>query len=366
MQRAEGGFPGARALAAAFVVLFIAVRPGYCRAQSVEPVLLEWNAPSGCSSAGEVLARIRKLANARDVVARQLQAEATVVRAEGGQLHLKLALRADGLLGERNISGRTCEDLARATAVVLAVLLRSAAPLRGGDLDGGEQSEGESRARGGYEGGSKGDIERAAAAASAPASTGDGSDSQPRPEPGVAVSKPVRPSRRFRAVFQAPMVALGVGPLPRPSLGSALAGGVRFAHWSVLAEGAAWLKQTLRSRDQVDAGATVRHIEAAARGCRIIAWGRFELAPCLRLSLQHVWTRGTGVHVAAHTAQATWFAAGLGLQARYEMAHWIRAFVGVDAQIESSRPTISIDGVGGLGQLRPAAATFTVGSEWIL
>jgi hypothetical protein len=134
----------------------------------------------------------------------------------------------------------------------------------------------------------------------------------------------------------------------------------------VLAEGGAWLKQALKAPDQPDVGATVQRFEAAVRSCRAVPFGDFELAPCLRVSVQHLSTRGTGGHVAARTAETTWVAAGAGVQARYQLRHWFRVFGGVDVQVQTSRPRISVDGVGSLGQLWPAALTITVGSEWIL
>lgn len=339
------------------------------RAQASAPVTLEWNAPAGCSGSRDVLERVRKLTNSSEFGDKQLQAEATIARGDRGRLHLKLVLHAGNLVGERDLVGRTCEDLAGATAVVLALLLRSPEPLRGGDLEGsdarragdGNVEESDASSTGGA-----GQPPPAALASPAPAPASLGEVGKPASEPAAGNSKDARLPRRWHGVVQVPLLSMGLGPLPRPSIGSLLGAGVVFERWSFLAEGGAWRRQTIRAHDQADAGASVRRIEGAARSCRAIPFGRFQVAPCLRVSLQHIWTLGTGVHVASRTAEATWLAAAVGVQARYQIVHWLRVFGGIDAHVETSRPRISIDGVGSLGQLWPVALTITVGSEWIL
>src|SRR4051812_8965150 len=63
-----------------------------------EPVALTWTAPAGCSSARDVLARIRKLTKAAPLPERQLHAEATVEARDHKRLHLTLVVRAGELV----------------------------------------------------------------------------------------------------------------------------------------------------------------------------------------------------------------------------------------------------------------------------
>ena len=342
-------------------MLLVVAWPRFVRAQAPEPVLLEWNAPAGCSGARDILSRVRQLSQAEPLSDKQLRVVATVWPIERARLHLRLVLRAGDLRGERNIDGQTCEDLAGATAVVLALLLRSAAPLSDDALDGQQASA--SRAKGAAQAGTTSGDEAAATALVSPSSS---EIAQPAQLPAARDPGDERTRRRWRAILQLPLVALGLGPVPGPSVGTAVAGGTKLELWSLLAEGAVWSQQTVRSRDQPDSATRVRRIEAALRGCRALPLGRFELAPCLRVSLQHVWARGTGTRVSARTAGASWLAVAAGLQARYRVSPWFRVFAGVDANVEAARPRISIDELGELGQLRAFAFTLTLGPEWIL
>jgi hypothetical protein len=172
-------------------------------------------------------------------------------------------------------------------------------------------------------------------------------------------------TRNWRLLVQVPLASLQLGPLPRPSFGVSLAAGLRIAHWRFLADGRLWLQQRFELEDDPQFGADVDHIDVGVRICRGFVWNRFELAPCLRVSLEHVWARGTGARVAPHTAMATWGAVGLGAQARVYLLEWFSLVGAIDAQLEASHPRISIDGVGSLGKLGPAAVALTLGSEWI-
>jgi hypothetical protein len=166
-------------------------------------------------------------------------------------------------------------------------------------------------------------------------------------------------------VLGLPVGSLGIGPLPGLSLGVFVAAGLELGRYRLVAEGGAWLRQALQSASEPDAGATVHRVEGALRGSRAFSLGPWEVAPSLRVAVQHLWARGTGVHVAAQTAKATWVAVGLGLQAGYRLTQWFRVFAGLDGHVQTARPRLSIDEVGKLYQLRRAAFTVTFGSAWI-
>jgi hypothetical protein len=154
--------------------------------------------------------------------------------------------------------------------------------------------------------------------------------------------------------------------MPEPSLGGALATGLWIDRWRILAEANLWQGQELTATTQLPAGADVDRFAATLRTCRTFPFGRFELAPCVHVSLQHVSARGKGPHIAARTEASTWVAPGVGVQARYRLAAWLGLLTGLDARIEGSRPRIAIDGVGRVGQLGPAAVKIELGLEWIL
>ncbi|HEX6242689.1 MAG TPA: hypothetical protein VFZ61_17370 [Polyangiales bacterium] len=329
------------------------------RAQSDQPVTLDWNAPADCASAEDVLDRVRRLTKSARLSDRQLRAQATITPLDHGRLHLQLMLRAGQLVGERNIDGRSCDDLAGATAVILALLLRSTVPLSGDVLEGSPTttvSVGTPPAGSAADGGEA----RDGTAQPVAPNTERGSDAQRE------ASDADHTNRRWRGLLQLPLVSLGIGPVSRASAGFGLALGARFERWSFVAEGTYWLPDQLSSSDQPDAGAELQRIEAGVRSCRAFPFGQFELAPCGRVAVQQLWARGFGTDVTPQTARATWAVIGVGAQARYHFIQWFSVFGGVDAQLQTARPALAIEDLGSLGQLWPAALTLTLGVEWIL
>jgi hypothetical protein len=195
----------------------------------------------------------------------------------------------------------------------------------------------------------------------------DQPEARPEALPNDRTRRPSTPSeRRWRVLIQAPLATLSVGPLPRPSWGAALGAGVSYESWRFLLGGAEWLRQNMPAKDIPGYGADIDRATLTLRTCRAQRVSLFELAPCVVLSLEHVSARGTGAHVAPRSEQATGLGVGAGAQGRLYLARWFSLIVGVDAQIETSRPQLSIDGVGAVGQLGPAAFTVVVGPEWIL
>jgi hypothetical protein len=343
------------ARAAALLVLVALVAPLHARAQGPEPVALEWEAPAGCPDAQDVLARIRKLSVTWPPTGLPLRAAATIRRSDDGQLRLTLVVHAGALMGERTIASKACDFLANATAIHLALLLNQQEPAH-------EQA---AAVRGDPEDGE-----------SAPTNTPDGltttssqaNASADRARPGaVPSSDDEHSARSWRVLLQLPLASFQLGPLPRPSFGLALAAGITVEQWQVLAAGHAWLAQSVTSKDEPDVGASVERVSANLQTCRAAAWSSFELAPCIHVSLEHVWARGTGSHVAPRTARATWLAAGVGVRTRVLLWPWFGLVAAAHIQLETARPRISIDGVGGsLGRLGPAAILLTLGTEWIL
>jgi hypothetical protein len=321
---------------------------------------------------------VRQLAGSAKSSAAPLRAEATVTRGDDGTLRLKLVLHAGNLTGERYIDGKSCADLAGATAVALALLLQSKAPLNERDLFARESPGAESsRSEPSSEERPTQDDQTSSPKPASVAHEPPKPEAQPPSKPPPlsseserskrpAANVEVRAARRWRMLFQAPTAALGLGPLPRPSFGIGFAGGVSLDHWRLLAAGSAWLRQELTTSDQPGLTANVDRLSAGIWGCRALVLSPLEAAPCFTFAVEHISARGQGEHVAPRTANATWVAAGVGVQAGVRVAPWLGLSAGIKAEIETSRPRISIEGVGNLGQLKPAAVTITVGPEWIL
>ena len=341
-------------------------------AQPAPALNLRWEAPVGCPQQNDVQARIRKLAGSASSSAGPLQADGTITQTDGGRFQLKLVMRSGNLVGEREIESQSCKDLAGAAAVTLALLMRSEEPFSEHDLGdhpisdaptgSTEPSSSDSSAAG---------NPKQAEPAKSDAGEVRSSTSNPATAPVAPADDPAKPpiapaNRRWHLALQAPVAALSFGPLPKPSWGVALAAGASYDNWRFSLGGAKWQRQSVPAGDFPGFGADVDRLTATLRACPTQRFSVVELAPCLALSLEHASARGTGTHLASRSEQASWLALGGAAQARLYLAPWFSLVVGVDALLEASRPQISIDGVGNVAKLGPAAFTVMVGPEWIL
>jgi len=352
--------------------------------------------------------RIHKLTGATSSTGAVLHAEGAITQTDSAHFHLKLVTRSGKLVGERNLNASSCENLTGAAAVSLALLLRSAEPLSEGDLRG-SQPGGAVVGAGGATGGptasgteaptgtgatstaattstgappdtlrttgadqTQGNAPKSSSAvatanAHKKSNTESGSGSDPDSAASEIIQRPIVPSpRRWRFLAQAPLAVLSFGPLPEPSWGLALAGGFSLENWRLSLGGSAWLRQSVTVDQATGDGADVDRLTGTFKACHTLGQTRFEVAPCLALSLEHVSARGTGAAVTGRSEQTNWLALGVGAQGRLLVSTWLALLVGVDAQIETARPVISIEGASAVRQLGPAALTVTVGPEWIL
>jgi hypothetical protein len=342
------------------VLLCLAWLIGSARAaaEPPEPVELEWNAPAECPQLDEVRARIRKLSGSRKSSVRP-RAAATITRKDDGAFHLTLVVHTDNITGTRNIDGRSCSDLAGATAVALVLLLQSPQSWDGSDRDGattvGPQSPGSES------------TEPSSTAAKPETPADVAAVITPKTPTADETSEAWRSSRGRHVLVRLPAVTVGWGPVPGPSIGLTAAGGLSLERWSFLAGGTGWLTQHPSKTDAGGQkyGGDVNRFTAQLLACRAIVRSRLEIAPCAELYLHHMWVRGTGAHIAARTATATWLGLGLGVQARLYAAPWFAVILRAGGELETSRPRLSLENLGGVEQLLPAAATVALGTEWI-
>jgi hypothetical protein len=296
-------------------------------------------------------------------------ADGTIARADG-RFRLELVVRAGDLVGTRNIESNSCEDLAGAAAVELGLLIHSAEAVRGPastpptlppgggaevsglptDGTGGHPSQGA---------GSESTAERAHAQTKA--------ETKPEAEREAKEQPPAAKSQRsWRALLQAPLLALGVGPLPQRTIGGGLALGLDYAKWQWQIKAITWRRQSVPAADFPGYGADVDRISADFWACREFRSDWLGFSPCLTVGVERVSARGTGQNIVANTQNAIGMTAGAGAQGRLYLASWISLLIAAGGQIEVSRPVIFLGGVGSVYQFSPAALSFTVGLEWIL
>jgi len=344
---------------------------GRSNAQNTAPIELSWNALEGCPSSDTVLARVRKIAGATRATPNTLRADATVTQPSDGVFRLRLEIHYGNLAAVRNIEGKSCKDLAGAAAVALALLLSSEEPLSERDLAG--------------------------ATATAPTPGTSSSDTQetdprvtPQNPPTAPVAAPVQPTpdkssknvepgarRRWRVLLQAPLGAASVGPMTQPSLGAGAGLGFSFDRWRFLAEGKLWASQhETESHVRQTYDVQLNRFTVGARGCRFIFGTQFEFAPCALVSVHHLSVRGSGpAFESSGTSTATWAALGIGTQTRVLITPWFGVVAALDGEVQLARPEVTASPppdselpasqVDSVVRLAPAAATLTVGAEWI-
>jgi hypothetical protein len=350
------------------------------------PIDLRWEAPPGCPQESDVRERIQKLlgSSRHD---NQLRAEGTITKMDR-RFRLELVVHVRELVGTRSIESSSCEDLAGAAAVEMGLLVHSAEavaiPIPNEGVPATSSSAGGPGTSASRSDGTRG---------SSPPGTNSASPIK-RPVDSVKAdgnaeaqgeakeeTPPVESQRPWRVLFQAPLVALGVGPLPAPALGGGLALGFAYAPWQLQLQGLSWRRQNVAATAFPGYGADVDRIAAAMWACREFRLVPFGFSSCLTAGMDRVSASGTGRSIVASQQHALGANAGVGAQGRLYLASWLRLLVAVKGEIVLVRPQISIAGLGPLDpnpqaeppapptpvyRFAPAAFSATLGLEWAL
>ena len=334
-------------------------------AEPQPPIDIRWEAPLGCPQESDVRDRIQKLLGSSRHDS-QLRAEGTITRVDK-RFRLDLVVRARDLVGTRSIESNSCEDLAGAAAVELGLLIHSAEAAGKTNRSGAQTTvlppvsgPGSSGSRSDGTGGQP--SQGTSAASPAQQTPHDAKvESEVEQQPPAVESR-----RRWRALVQAPLLALGVGPLPHTTFGGGLALGLEHAKWQWQLKALSWQRQTVPAPDFPGYGADVTRIAADFSACREIRSSWVGFSPCLTAGMERVSAGGTGKDLASSTQAALGMTAGAAIQGRLYLASWVRLLAAVGGQVELSRPQISIKGLGSVYQFTPAALTLALGLEWIL
>jgi hypothetical protein len=254
-----------------------------------------------------------------------------------------LVVHAGDRIGERTLEGGSCDDLAGAAAVNLALLLKLEDSIRPSEAGGSSAPPAEPSLP-------------QPSAARAPPTLVD----QNRARSEEDAEAPLR----WDWLLRVPVASLAFVLTPIPSFG--VASGVWLEGWVLVAGAKLWLPQALELEDRPTVGARIERIDANVQACRGFPFGRVELAPCATISLEHVRAHGTGSNVRAKTATSTWVSAGAGMTLRWGLHEWLGVFGAIQARFHGARPRLSIEGIGRIGQLGPVAIELSVGPELIL
>lgn len=317
------------------------------RALAAEPpVELAWQAPPECPQREVVLERVQAMLGGSSTRLTPLSATGVIRRRSTG-FELQLAID-EGRGGERHVFAQRCDELGGAAAVTLVLLLTSS-----GTIDGADFSNRESRSR---EDGSPRPPPRESQSKTAP----------PEAEPSDrdAPETPTQRTARLKWLVDAPLFGLGIGPLPKPHPALGLGLGVERGALSLRLVGQWGLAQQLPA-STTGYGVEVRRASAGVWGCVELSRASLGVSPCLQASLTHVFGRGYGPSLRPASQSETSAAVGLGLLSRWRIHERVALLFGGSAQVELSRPVLSLKPLGTVKQLASFSGTLLLGPEWI-
>jgi hypothetical protein len=243
-------------------------------AEEAGVLTFSWQAPSGCPSRDDLRAEIARLLGGEIRVPKGGDIKAVAVVAQGQTWSLAIETELAGQPGRRSIEAASCQDLADATALIIALM-----------------------------------IDPNAVAAHA---------TPPRPAPPPASSDPATQEERRVAYLVGIHAAGSYGTLP--SIDAGLGGGVGLAgrRWRVELRGTYGLRRDQRvtapSPAPPDSYGRFNFAAAALAGC--VNFGREGLAfgPCADAEVGMLSAKGVGVSE-GFSAQTLWLAMGAGAYA---------------------------------------------------
>ncbi len=333
--------PG-RVKPACWASLLVAAWASGVAAQPSARLALTWDGPAGCPTAENVQSRVYALlgeGESGSSVA-DVTASGRIERTEGG-FRLLLTMGAGPAPSARVIEARTCDELAGAAAIAIALLARSSVASETAPLASAGASEPES------------------SPPPAPPSI------PPEEEGRAKASPPSAAPARLRLVLDVPVGAVGWGSLPATGFGLGAAVGARWKALRAAVGGELWLPQTART-----SGFETRFTlqSGRAEACVMHDLQGVELGPCLGASVQRLTSEGIASSVFSARSRTVLWISGLGgLFASVEtpgFAH-LRFFGAARVLVSPSRPRFVIDQLGPVHEPSLAAPHLDLGCEWI-
>ncbi|AKU98614.1 hypothetical protein AKJ09_05278 [Labilithrix luteola] len=288
---------------------------------------LTWQATDGCPNGSSVEREVTQLLGPDYHAASRPKATATV-RRDGEAFVVEVVTEVDGISATRSVSATTCERVAHATAIVLAL-----------SLDPARASE---------------EPARDAGEASAP---------KPSESPIVEEHRETSPSSASdRAFVVGAFAVANVGVLPRAAFGPELQIGWANAGYR-LDLGAAWFPPVSATVDTARGGDFELAV-ASLRGCR--TWGlggRMAAGPCVAFEGGVMTGEGKGIRLPS-AGKNSWFAARAGglLTADAGISP-LRLALSLDAEVPMTHDEYAVDGVGVVHRNAAVAGRGSLGLE---
>lgn len=305
----------------------IALAPRAARAD----LHISWRAPQGCPSEGNVReATLRTSGAGSEDRGDRIEAEITVDRLDDrwtATIHTK---RAGVSAEERKLEATSCQGLADATAVIVAMTLVSPATFLSFRANPARDT--------------------VSAEPASPVST-----------PVPSVTRSPAPSSRMAAAGVA--IVGGVGALPSTAAGGRVHLGWTPGRGRIELAGTYFGAQS-KTTGTSGAGASLGLMTVGARGCWAVARTAVEVSPCAGADLQIVRASGFGAET-NYDRGAAWITAGAGGLVRVPISPGFSLRADAEAAAPLSRPRFVVDGDGAIHKPAVLGARAAIGAEFL-
>lgn len=273
---------------------------------------LSWDAPSTCPTRDEVDARVRALLAGSQ---RKETAQANVVVTHRRETwNAEIRTRVGDAQGRRTLSAASCDRLASATALVIALTIDP-------DLQ----------------------VEPPPAAPDAPPKA---------PEP-VTPPPPAHEDDSTSCVMtNRPRIGVGVaavggvGSLPSATGGVALGLSVNLRSWRFEAYGEGWLSRSATASSPEGAGGDFSLLDVGLRGC-ITSNGQVFVGACAGIEVDHVHAQGYGI-TREDTASRVWLAPRAGGRLGVRITENLELPLEIDLLVPLTRPSFALESASAL------------------
>jgi hypothetical protein len=273
-------------------------------------------------------------------------ARGKIEKTKDARFRLTLALRTGDVEETREIAARTCQALAHAAAVVIALALDPShddTPIDAGPPE--QRSEEMTQP-----------VPRDPLPAPTPVA-------EPPSKPPAVISPKAAP--RVRAAIGAGG-ALVSGLLPDLGGGVGLSATLRLGRFRAGIAGTYWFRQN--PSFQGAAGAAFDMLEAGAFGAYLFPLGPVGIGPSVSAEACHVRVEGFGIRE-PWARSTSWPAAAIGARLEAHLTTWLAAFVRADVVVPIAAPTFTLETTRDAVRLHepgPAAPRGIVGAEIVL
>jgi hypothetical protein len=321
----------------AIVVTRLAVgnAPAFATPHDAGPLDLEWVAPSGCPSRDAVLDEVARILDPRKTEAplARIAARAVLFRGEDARWHIVLTISG----GQRTIEASSCEEVANAAALVLALRIvppsvaPEPAPL---------PPAATTNALPGAEAPAPPASEVATPVASPPPPP---SKEKPAPFASAEKDSPAAPNSPSRyGILVGTAVAGGVGALPSADLGIEVTATLKRGRLRLEPLLGSSLVQHADVSRSTSEGASIRSARGGLRGCYAVIDFRLTLSGCVVGEVDWFWADGYGATL-PENAKAGEVAFGAGTLATWRVARSVVLRTQLEGLLAASPPSFVID-----------------------